>query len=203
MKPVPALLGLLFSLSAHASPQLEILLAPVALQPDPVLWRILEASQRPHDVIEAAAGRESASPAVQALRADPELLQRMAGNPQWLRDLGTAYLADPHAVLATIQVLRQRAASSALQYSDPLIVYGPAPRTVYHVHSWKPQPLHPPPVFHPNGPPSPAVRLQQEQALKFQQYHRVPESQRQPIVRSYDGRHTHSHDHGHRHERRR
>ena len=241
MKRMLALAALLFSLHAHASPQLESLLAPIALQPDAVVWDVLEASKQPDDVIDAAAGRGARSPATRALLAHPELLSRMAESPQWLFDLGNAYLSQPNEVLATVQVLRHRAAAAGhlrsdeaqviqhqgsiiavqpavphhyyVRYYDPLVVYG-AWRPVHHVHHWRPwaprrvvvvhRPVvvhhHHPVVVHKpahghiqhrNGAPSPAVQMQRQQAINYrhhhQQYHRVPESQRQPIVRGYDG----------------
>lgn len=211
MKRLLAITALFVSLQANASQQLESLLAPIALQPDAVLWDVLEASKQPDDVIDAAAGRGARSPATQALLSHPELLSRMAGSPQWLFDLGNAYLGQPNEVLATVQVLRQRAAASGhlrsdsmqvvqqhgsviavqpavphhyyVRYYDPLIVYGPAWRPVHYVHHWRPwTPRHV--VVH-----KPAVV----------QRHRIPELQRQPIVRAYDAHRGNRHQpHGRR-----
>jgi hypothetical protein len=219
---------------AYSPEELEGLLAPVALQPDPVLWNILEASTTPNEVIDAAAGRGAHTPAVEALLPYPELLSRMAESPQWLFDLGSAYLGQRNDVLGAVQTLRFRAQAGGhlqsddvqvvqnhgsaiavvpavpnyfvVRYYNPLVVYGHAWRPVHHVHwrPWaprravvhrpvvvhKPVVVHNPVVVHRhaqahgsrNGPPSPAARMQHQQAQQFRQYHRVPESKRQPIV---------------------
>jgi hypothetical protein len=142
---------LLFSLPAKsearvfAPAELEGLLAPIALQPDPVLWNVLEASTTPQEVMDAAAGRGARTPAVEALLPYPDLLERMTESPQWLFDLGNAYLGQREGVLAAVQVLRQRAGATGYQVNpsyvthyNPIIVYGAAWRPAYHVHYWRP-----------------------------------------------------------------
>jgi len=177
---------------AHAqhydAPQLEALLAPVALQPDAVLWQVLDAATTPDEVLEAAAwsranpgmeGNDAVravqerewQPAVKALVAYPELLERMAESPQWLSDLGAAYAAQQADVLAAVQVLRQRAqAAGHLQsdsyqsvrivdhaiavqpvvshiyvtrYYDPFVVFGSWhwARPPAHWRPWRPRPV--------------------------------------------------------------
>jgi hypothetical protein len=214
MKVVPLLLALLLfspmksEARTYGADELESLLAPVALQPDEVLWNVLEASTAPHDVIDAASGRGARTPAVGALLAYPELLSQMAGSRQWLADLGDAYLSQRNEVLAAVQVLRQRAGVAGYQihphhvvHYNPIVVYGPAWRPHHHHHHlhWRPwvaRPVVRHVIVHKpaqaqvhrhheerrNGGPSPAVRMQREQAGKVREYHRVPESQRQPIV---------------------
>jgi hypothetical protein len=174
MKWIVFLAALLLSLPAKSEarllppPELESLLAPVALQPDAVLWNVLEAATMPQEVIDAAAADAPDgpwSPAVKALLPYPELLDRMAESPQWLFDLGNAYIGQRNEVLAAVQTLRQRAYGNgtlqsdpvqvvqhygtaiavvpavpnyyAVRYYNPVIVYGPAWRPVRHV-SWRP-----------------------------------------------------------------
>jgi hypothetical protein len=131
--------SLLQPVRAHAQPydasELEALLAPVALQPDAVLWQVLDAATTPGEVLEAAAwsranpgmeGNDAVravqdrdwQPAVKALVAYPELLERMAESPQWLDDLGDAYAGQQADVLASVQVLRQRAQAAGHLRSD-------------------------------------------------------------------------------------
>jgi hypothetical protein len=143
------LLGLLISLgalNAHAQrefnqAELDAVLAPIALYPDPLLTNILNASLFPADVAAAAAWSranpqlqgdaalaavEGAQwhPSVKALVANPEVLARMAESPQWLADLGEAYSGSAAAVDAGIQNLRARAqASGNLQSSEQQYVY--------------------------------------------------------------------------------
>lgn len=163
--------------------ELEALLAPVALYPDPLLSHVLNASQYPQDVATAAAWSRANPqlsgdaalatvqgtlwhPSVKALVAYPDVLQRMAESPQWLRDLGEAYAAYGPNVMATVQDLRARAqASGYLQsndqqyvaqqdgaivvqpvypnvvyapYYDPYVVYGGWSWTVFRPVYWRP-----------------------------------------------------------------
>jgi len=100
--------------------ELDALLAPVALYPDALLSQILVAATYPDQVAEAARGGQSSRwhPAVTALTAFPEVLARMAENPQWLRDLGEAYLGYEPYVMETVQQLRRRAEAAGNLQSD-------------------------------------------------------------------------------------
>jgi hypothetical protein len=120
----------------NAAPgELEALLAPVALYPDPLLAQVLDASLHPADVAAAAAWARANpqlsgdaalatvqntpwAPSVKALAAYPEVLARMAESPQWLHDLGEAYAADGPEVMATVQDLRARAQASGYLQSN-------------------------------------------------------------------------------------
>jgi hypothetical protein len=220
-------------------PELEALLAPVALYPDAVVSQVLAAAVAPGELAEAAqwtsmnrgmSGDDAVRavqdrgwrPAVAALVAYPELLEGMADSPQWIIDLGNAYFAQPAQVMATVQALRRRAyASGTLQsnaeqvvqsygqgiavlpavpnvyyvrYYDPLVVYGPFWRPAYRPAYWRP--WAPRPVFVTNNvfiaqrnvivqPYPHAYRRPAFQGnVVVQPYHRVPESQRQPIIQS-------------------
>jgi len=121
--------------------ELDAVLAPVALYPDPLLTHILNASLYPQDVAAATAWSranpqlqgdaalaavdgEPWNPSVKALVAYPEVLSRMAESPQWLADLGAAYTGSPDAVNAEIQALRSRAqATGNLQSNADQYVY--------------------------------------------------------------------------------
>jgi len=130
--------------SVHAQQQpgeLEALLAPIALYPDPLLSQILDATRYPDDLQSAAAWSRANPqlsgdaalatvqgtlwpPSVKALVAYPDVLARMAESPQWLRDLAGAYAADAPGVMATVQELRTRAqASGYLQSNSQQQVY--------------------------------------------------------------------------------
>ncbi len=151
--PMKALLRLLLAslvaltaAAAHAQrtfepAELEALLAPIALYPDPLLSQILDASQYPQDVQTAAAWSRANPqlsgdaalatvqgtawpPSVKALVAYPEVLQRMVESPKWLYDLGQAYATYGPNVMATVQDLRARAqAAGYLQSNDQQYVY--------------------------------------------------------------------------------
>jgi len=126
---------------AFSQGELDAVLAPVALYPDPLLTHILNASLYPQDVAAATAWSranpqlqgdaalaavdgEPWNPSVKALVAYPEVLSRMAESPQWLADLGAAYAGSPDAVNAEIQALRSRAqATGNLQSNADQYVY--------------------------------------------------------------------------------
>ena len=144
--------------------ELDALLAPVALYPDSVLDQVLVAATYPEQVEEAAAWRranphlqgdeavDAAStygwhPAVAALTGIPDVLERMAASPQWLRDLGDAYLDQEPHVLETVQQLRRRAQASGHLQSDSAqhvvqhgstIVVQPAYQEVVYVRYYDP-----------------------------------------------------------------
>ena len=137
---------LLTGANAHAQrtfhqAELDALLAPIALYPDPLLGHVLNASVYPQDTVAAAAwSRANAHlqpddalravegylwhPSVKALVAYPDVLARIAESPQWLSDLGQAYTGSYEYVNATVQQLRARAAASGhLQTNDYQRVY--------------------------------------------------------------------------------
>jgi hypothetical protein len=134
------------------------LLAPVALQSDPVLSNVLVAAGYAEDVHDAAAWsrwnprftgadavRAAASlpwhPSVRALLAFPDLLYRMDESPQWTADLGAAFLAQEPQVMDTVQGLRRRAQASGYlqtgeyyavqQQGQAIAIYPVQPQAIY------------------------------------------------------------------------
>jgi len=110
------------------APQLDQLLAPVALYPDPLLAEVLMAATYPLEVVEAE--RWVGDPANAALQGDqltgalrgqnwdasvkslvpfPRILQMMDGNLDWMQAVGNAFLAQQADVMDAVQRLRQRA----------------------------------------------------------------------------------------------
>jgi Protein of unknown function (DUF3300) len=108
--------------------QLEQLLAPIALYPDPLLAQILMAATYPLEVVEAArwvstppnralTGEALANalqpqnwdPSVKALVPFPRVLQTMSDQLQWTEELGNAFLAQQADVMAAVQALRREA----------------------------------------------------------------------------------------------
>jgi hypothetical protein len=124
------------STPSFSKPQLEQLVAPIALHPDPLLSQILMASTYPTEVVQAARWvRENASvtgqalqdamqkqpwdPSVKALTAVPQTLQMMSDKLDWTQQLGDAFLGQQAELLAAVQVLRQRAeAAGHLKSTD-------------------------------------------------------------------------------------
>jgi len=106
--------------------QLDSLVAPIALYPDPLLAQTLAASTYPLEVIQLeqwyannkylkdkaladAVAKQPWDPSVQALVAFPDVVQRMAGNIQWTTDLGNAFLAQQSDVMEAVQRMRAKA----------------------------------------------------------------------------------------------
>ena len=127
------------ALNAHArvynQAELDALLAPIALYPDPLLNNILDAVRYPDDVMAAAdwsranpglqgdaalqaAEGELWAPSVKSLVAYPDVLARLVESPQWLYDLGDAYATHGPYIQTTIQELRARAQSSGYLQSN-------------------------------------------------------------------------------------
>src|SRR5580692_7095019 len=90
-----------------APQQLDNLVAPIALYPDPLLGEVLAASTYPLEVVEAdqfvqqngnqhgqdlmnAARQQNWDPSVQALVAFPDVLMLLNSNVRWTTDLGNA-----------------------------------------------------------------------------------------------------------------
>src|SRR5437660_3891062 len=202
------------ALNAHArvfnQAELDALLAPIALYPDPLLNNILDAVRYPDDVMAAAdwsranlglqgdaalQAVEGApwAPSVKSLLAYREVLARLAESPQWLADLGDAYATHGPYIQNTIQQLRARAQSSGYLQSD-------ANQNVYQqAGQIYVQPVYPTVVYAPYYNPFvvygtwwwPAYRpwafrpfYARPVRYRVQPYHAIPESRRMPIVGS-------------------
>ena len=110
-------------------PQLESLVAPIALYPDALLSQMLLASTYPLEVAEAtlwlrnnaklsgqalqdALKAQSWSVSVKALVALPDALNLLGNKLDWTQKLGDAYLAQPADLMQAVQALRSRAAQA-------------------------------------------------------------------------------------------
>jgi len=115
--------------------QLDDLVAPIALYPDPLLGQILAASTYPLELIEAgqwlqqnrtlpgaqlmdAARQQNWDPSIQALVAFPEVIQRLTQDVRWTTDLGNAFLAQQADVMAAVQRMRGRAQANGKLMSN-------------------------------------------------------------------------------------
>lgn len=110
--------------------QLDQLLAPIALYPDPLVAVILPASTVPSDVALAAqfiAGNGDPSaidaqpwdPSVKALAHYPEVVKWMNDNADWMGALGAAFAMQPTDVMESIQQLRAKAQAAGTLVSTP------------------------------------------------------------------------------------
>src|SRR5215207_1077955 len=102
--------------------EVEQLVGPIALYPDPLLAVILPASTFPSDIVLAARFVESGEdvtladqkpwdPSVRALTRYPDTLKWLDENLEWTTQLGAAYLAQPTDVMDAIQAMRAKAQS--------------------------------------------------------------------------------------------
>uniref|UniRef100_Q01WV8 DUF3300 domain-containing protein n=1 Tax=Solibacter usitatus (strain Ellin6076) TaxID=234267 RepID=Q01WV8_SOLUE len=148
--------------------QLDSLIAPIALYPDPILSQVLVASTYPLEIVEAArwlkehstlkgkeltdaAATQTWDASVQTLVMLPDVLSRLNQDVSWTSELGNAFLAQQQDVMDAIQRLRQKAsAAGALQSTpqqtvttttandQPVIVIEPANPEVVYVPQYDP-----------------------------------------------------------------
>ena len=106
--------------------QLDSLVAPIALYPDPLLAQALAASTYPLEIIQLqqwlernknlkdkaladAALKQPWDASIQALAALPDVVKRLADDIQWTTDLGNAFLAQQSDVMDAVQRMRKKA----------------------------------------------------------------------------------------------
>jgi hypothetical protein len=106
--------------------QLDNLVAPIALYPDPLLSQVLVASTYPLEVVEAsqwlqrnrnlrgqdlvnAAKQQPWDPSIQTLVVVPDTLEKLNEDIRWTTDLGEAFLAQEAEVMNAVQRMRVRA----------------------------------------------------------------------------------------------
>jgi hypothetical protein len=120
--------------------ELDQMLAPIALYPDPLLSQILMASTYPLEVVQAsrwsranpgprgqdavrAVERMDWDPSVKSLTAFPQVLSMMDERIDWTERLGEAFLSQQADVMDAVQGLRRRAeAAGNLDTNDRMRV---------------------------------------------------------------------------------
>ena len=157
--------------------QLDSLVAPIALYPDPLLAQTLAASTYPLEIIQLhqwlakntslkdkaladAVAKQPWDPAVQSMAAFPEAVKRLAEDVQWTADLGNAFLAQQSDVMDAVQRMRKKAkdnnalASSEQQKVETkvietkeVIIIEPAKPEVIYVPTYSPTYVYGPPVY--------------------------------------------------------
>ncbi len=189
-------LGLAVCLPATAqtkldNAQLDQLMAPVALYPDSLLSQILMGATYPDDVAAAAKWSaahtsesgdkavkavegESWDPSVKSLVAFPSVMDMMGRQPDWVKSVGDAFLAQPDAVMDSVQRLRaqaqkagnlkstpQQKVSSSTTNDKTVVVIEPADPQVVYVPSYNPTVVYGtwaypsyPPYYYPPPPGS-------------------------------------------------
>src|SRR6266403_2383430 len=108
--------------------QLDSLVAPIALYPDPLLAQTLAASTYPLEVIQLeqwlkrnpnlkdhaladAVAKQPWDPSIQAMAVFPDVVTRLSVNVAWTTDLGNAFLAQQQDVMDAVQRMRAKAQS--------------------------------------------------------------------------------------------
>ncbi len=131
---------------SFAPEQLDQLVGRIALYPDALLSQVLAAATFPEQIPEAAKwadehhylhGQELANaiqedqlpwdPSVQALLPFPSVLDTMASDQNWTRDLGNAFLAQQQDVMDAVQRERHKAQQYGYLRSNEQIVVGGGP----------------------------------------------------------------------------
>jgi len=106
--------------------QIDSLVAPIALYPDPLLAQMLAASTYPLELMQLqqwlsknktlkdkalvdAVEKQPWDPSVQAMAVVPDALKRLTDDIQWTTDLGNAFLAQQSDVMEAVQRMRAKA----------------------------------------------------------------------------------------------
>jgi hypothetical protein len=106
--------------------QLDSLVAPIALYPDPLLSQTLVASTYPLEIIQLqqwleknknlkdkalteAVQKQDWDPSIQAMAQFPDVVKQLAENIKWTTDLGNAFLAQQSDVMDAVQRMRKKA----------------------------------------------------------------------------------------------
>jgi Protein of unknown function (DUF3300) len=116
--------------------QLDDLVAPIALYPDPLISQILVASTYPLEIVEAsqwlaknpnltgvsltdAAFQQDWDPSIQALVPFPDVLSYLTQDIAWTTTLGNAFLAQESDVMDAVQRMRASAVQSGKLAPSP------------------------------------------------------------------------------------
>ena len=157
--------------------QLDALVAPIALYPDPLLSQVLVASTYPLEMIQLqqwlaknpglkdkalsdAVAKQPWDPSIQGMAALPDAVKRLADDIQWTTELGNAFLAQQSDVMDAVQRMRKKAqGTGALKTTEQqkvetkvveqktVIVVQQANPEVVYVPSYNPVVVYGPPVY--------------------------------------------------------
>ena len=157
--------------------QLDSLVAPIALYPDPLLSQTLVASTYPLEIIQLqqwleknknlkdkaltdAAMKQPWDASIQAMVVLPDVVNRLANDIQWTTDLGNAFLAQQSDVMDAVQRMRKKAQGTGALASNEqqkvetkvvenktVIVVEPASTEVVYVPSYSPMVVYGPPIY--------------------------------------------------------
>jgi Protein of unknown function (DUF3300) len=159
------------------SDQLDSLVAPIALYPDPLLAQTLVASTYPLEIVQLqqwlaknpnlkdkalsdAVAKQPWEASIQSMAATPEVVKRLADDVQWTTDLGNAFLAQQSDVMDAVQRMRKKAQDNGALKSNEqqkvetqtieekqVIVVQQTNPEVIYVPSYSPTYVYGPPVY--------------------------------------------------------
>ena len=148
--------------------QLDSLVAPIALYPDPLLAQVLAASTYPLEIVllqrwletnknlkdkqlADAVAKQPWDASVQALAPLPEVVKLLGDNIQWTTDLGNVFLANQSDVMDAVQRMRKKAQDKGALHTTQqqtvetqvienksVVVIEPANPEVVYVPSYEP-----------------------------------------------------------------
>jgi len=157
--------------------QLDALVAPIALYPDPLLAQTLVAATYPLELIQLhqwmakhpelkdkaladSVSKQPWDPSIQSMAAVPDLVKRLSDDIQWTTDLGNAFLAQQADVMDAVQRMRSKAKKNgALESNEQqkvetqkvdektVIVVQQTNPEVVYVPSYNPTYVYGPPVY--------------------------------------------------------
>jgi hypothetical protein len=163
--------------AAISPQQLDDLVAPIALYPDPLVAQVLAASTYPMELAEAEqwvrdhpkwkpsklmdeVKKQNWDPSVQGLVAFPDVLARLAQDINWTTQLGNAFLAQQADVMQAVQRMRaaaeakgtlrstpQETVTTQNQGPQPVISIEPANPDVWYVPNYNPAYIWGPPAW--------------------------------------------------------
>ncbi len=148
--------------------QLDSLVAPIALYPDPLLAQTLVACTYPLEIVQLqqwleqnkklkdkaltdAVEKQNWDPSIQAMAPFPDLVKQLAQNIKWTDELGNAFLAQQSEVMDAVQRMRAKAVEKGALKSNEqqkvetktvesktVVVVQPAKTEVVYVPSYDP-----------------------------------------------------------------
>jgi hypothetical protein len=157
--------------------QLDSLVAPIALYPDPLLTQVLVASTYPLELIQlqqwlqknpglkddaltTAVQKQDWDASIQAMSVFPDLVKRLTDDIKWTTDLGNAFLAQQSDVMDAVQRMRSKAlAAGKLKSNEQMkvetqtvesktvVVIQQANPQIVYVPTYNPVVVYGPPIY--------------------------------------------------------
>jgi hypothetical protein len=157
--------------------QLDSLVAPIALYPDPLLSQTLVASTYPLEIIQLqqwleknkdlkdkaltdAVKKQDWDPSIQAMALLPDVVKRLSDDIKWTTDLGNAFLAQQSDVMDAVQRMRgkaqekgnlksseQQKVETKVVESKQVIVIEQSNPEVIYVPTYNPTVVYGPPLY--------------------------------------------------------